>query len=216
MRDKKRSFTRLVLGDVVEIPVSGGFAYAQYVNRHTKGFAYGDLGRILPGVFKSQLSQADTIEKLVSDPNGYFCFFPIGIAVKRGWVRIIGNLVIPKEYRKIPMFKAYVDNGRTMTRHWYIWDGKSSKSVPVPKLTKEQRKYPMESWVSFDIVVHRIETGWHPEDECDKFVFQPTMPESTWYEGIPFFNNQSPKRPKRKVSAKAKPRPKSSRSSKRK
>src|SRR5262249_44470271 len=82
-------------------------------------------------------------------------------------VRLVANVPVPREFRKMPMFKWGIASLFTgHVRQWNIWNGKTRGSKPVPRLTEEQERYPLEQVVSLEIVKYRIERGWHPELAC--------------------------------------------------
>src|SRR6266568_3845004 len=100
----KRTFKRLMLGDVLEIPLSDGrFAYAQYVYYYRLPPVWGHLIRVLPGIFKSR---PEDLGDLVLQLERFCAFFPAGAAVSRGMVKIVSQEVIPEGSRKLPLFKA--------------------------------------------------------------------------------------------------------------
>jgi hypothetical protein len=161
---KRKRTVRPVLGDVVEIRLSSGFAYAQYVNHH-KQF-YGELIRILPGTFEEQLTDEE-VPDLCKRTELYYCFYPLNAAIRAGHVRIIDKCSIPTRCRKMPNFKMYFENPDTVVKTWFVWDGKSAKPKRVSGLSLEERKYPMEEVVAYSSLVEMIESGWLPEHEAD-------------------------------------------------
>ena len=72
MTEAKRK--RPQLGDVIEIKIPKGFAYAQYTHKHEKPPRYGALIRVLPGLFQSRPSE---FTSLVRQPERFFVFFPL-------------------------------------------------------------------------------------------------------------------------------------------
>jgi hypothetical protein len=155
---------RLKLGDIVEIRTSKGFAYAQYVNFHDRPPRYGTLMRVLPGIFPQRLKD---FEQLVLEDGSYCCFWwaPRDLAERK--IRLAANVPVPKEFRKMPMFKWGISSLFTgHVRQWSIWNGKTRGSKPVAHLTELQKRYPIKQIVSLEIVKYRIESGWRPEDAC--------------------------------------------------
>ena len=74
MAKSKRNFGRPVLGDIIEIPLSKGFAYAQYINNHTAPPRYGTLIRILPDTYHKRPTD---FTKLAEGKELYSVFFHI-------------------------------------------------------------------------------------------------------------------------------------------
>src|SRR5262249_52950294 len=156
----------LNLGDIIEIKTARGFAYAQYVNHKPK---YGPLMRILPGTFPQRLKH---FEQIVRERGSYCCFWNPKSALAKRTVKLVGNLAIPSEYLKMPTFKwglASITTGRVA--EWSIWNGSDQRrgflgSRPVRRLTRAQKRYPIDELVPLEYVVARIERGWRPEDAC--------------------------------------------------
>jgi hypothetical protein len=156
--------TRLKLGDVIEFRTSKGFAYAQYVFKHTNAQGYGELLRIIEGVSAIPTSDLDLI---CSRRTLYVCFCRPQPELKSGKCKIVGNAAIPSELEKLPKFKWACRNiisGRVI--RWEIWDGKTRKGRPVTKLNIQAKQYPLLEIVTLEDVIHRLDTDWKPEDEC--------------------------------------------------
>src|SRR5262249_39989752 len=148
-KKRSRNYKRLMLGDVLEIPLSRKrSAYAQYVNYHRIPPAWGHLIRVLPGIFQKR---PEDLRDLVQQQECFYAFFPAGPAVSRGYVRIVGNAEIPKRCRKLPLFKATNALGPTRDTNWFLWDGR--KHVKIERLTAEQLDLPIHQIVSFDVLV---------------------------------------------------------------
>src|SRR6476660_4180124 len=123
MAKRQRSYERLVLGDVIEIPVPGDrFAYAQFTHNYRDPPVWGPLIRVLPGVFDSPL---EDLQEHVQQVERFYVFFPVGSAVRQGLVRILANAQIPTRCRKFPLFKVCNRNlGTGRPTRWFLWDGK--------------------------------------------------------------------------------------------
>src|SRR5579871_3661125 len=113
---------RIKIGDILEIRTPAGFAYAQYVNRHLRPPKYGDLMRILPGVFARPLTDFSDI---VVASGSYCCFWWPSRDVANGSVSIVGNVAVPMEHRRMPMFKWGISSLRDgRVRKWNLWNPK--------------------------------------------------------------------------------------------
>lgn len=155
--------TKLRLGDVIEFETANGFAYAQYVHKHTKAQAYGQLLRIIEGCFPIRMQVEDVLRR----DTLYVCFCRPQPELQSGTARIIGNVEVPKAARSLPLFKWAFRNiitGKAI--RWEIWDGKTRKGRPVAKLSELEKSYPLLEIVTLDTVITRIESNWKPEDEC--------------------------------------------------
>jgi hypothetical protein len=159
---KGRNYKRLVLGDVIEIPLSTGrFAYAQYTYNYVKPPGWGKLFRVLPGIFKSR---PEDLPELVRQGERFYAFCPLAPAVTQGWVTIVCNEKIPKQCRGLPVFKACNRNFATGKKTWFIWDGKRA-AVKVGSLSPEHYDLPLKQVISYGLLLERIESGWSPRDE---------------------------------------------------
>ena len=88
-KSKGRKYKRLVLGDVIEIPLSKRrLVYAQFVYYHRKSPGWGHLIRVLPGVFSKR---PDSFSDLVQQRELYSTFFMEGQAVNMGQVTIVSG-----------------------------------------------------------------------------------------------------------------------------
>jgi len=151
------------LGDIVEIQTAKGLAYAQHVNNYMKRASDCPLMRILPGVFKTPL---EDFEHLVAQEGSYCCFWQPDFS--EGRVHRVANVPVPKQFRKMPMFKsravAVLPSGRVS--EWSLWNGISRGNKAIARLTAEQKRYPLQEIVSLDFVICRIERHWRPEHAC--------------------------------------------------
>jgi hypothetical protein len=80
---------RARVGDLIEIRTPAGLAYAQYVGRDA---ALGPQLRVLPATFEGRPS----LSALASQKAVYYVHFPLGAAVSRGLVALVGNEPLPQ------------------------------------------------------------------------------------------------------------------------
>jgi hypothetical protein len=146
-----RRHTKPTIGDVVEIPLSTGFAYAQYTHEHEE---YGELLRVLPGEFAVRPKD---FADLVRDRERYFQFYPLAEAVRHGLVTIAGSEEVPESARQLPLFRSGERGGP-----WWLWDG--AREWPVDELTPEQRQLSILGIANHKYLIELVETGWRPED----------------------------------------------------
>lgn len=149
---------KIKLGDIFEIKTPKGLAYIQYTCSHD---AYGQLIRVLPGIFDvrpvsfDQLSQAKEL---------YFVFFPVKAAVFRNIITSVANEPIPYFAQQFPPMRTRggIDSdGKVL--NWWICDAKGR--IIVDKLNEEQRHYSlMEIW-NDTMLIECICSGWMPEKE---------------------------------------------------
>jgi hypothetical protein len=140
-------------GDILEIPLTKGFAYAQYTHRHP---THGGLLRVLDGIFTEPIRDENHLTRL---PVRFTTFFPVGAAVNRGILTIVCRAAIRPEFRGFPVFRMSAGGDS----NWWLWDGE--KEWKVGRLSPEQRRLPIASIWNGGMLVHRIESGWRQEDE---------------------------------------------------
>lgn len=158
----KRAKKRLLPGDVLELPVPGGFAYLQYTH---KDRLFGTLVRVLPGIFPERPGSFD---RLVASPERFATFFPSSAALARGLVTVVGRAGIPEIAQQFPRFKVAGDRDPVTGRvlNWWLWDGE--REWPVQELTPEERRLPLRATVNDTLLIQRIISGWSPEDEVQQ------------------------------------------------
>ena len=94
-------------------------------------------------------------------------FFPLGAAVNRCIVSVVGNATIPEKQKPFPLFRnGVVDPKTKKVETWWLWDGE--KEWCIGKLTKEQRRLPLNEVWNDTLLVERIESGWTPETDQTK------------------------------------------------
>jgi hypothetical protein len=145
------------IGDIVEIATKRGLAYAQFTHKHKM---YSALLRLLPGFYDQR--PAD-LACLASSGTKFVTFFPLGAAVKRGIVEIVGNTTVPDEAKAFPLFRSGIpDRDTKKVNTWWLWDGE--KEWRVGELTPEQMKLPIRGIWNDTVLVERLEADWLPEN----------------------------------------------------
>ena len=149
--------TRPAIGDVIEIAVAGGLAYAQYTHKHPR---YGALIRVLPGVFRGR---PERLSDIVEGQTQFLTFFPLGAASARHLVTIVGSFPSPEECRSFPLFRTGVENPSTrkVGDNGWLWDGE--REWRVGSLTAEQRRLPIRGIINDTLLTERILSGWRSE-----------------------------------------------------
>jgi hypothetical protein len=149
---------RLKIGDIVEIKTGKGLVYAHYTHKHLQ---YGALLRVFRMFYEVRPSD---FTELVTNRPAFMCFFPLGAAVNRSLVSIVGNVVVPPEAQAFPTFRGGVANPPTgKVKVWWLWDGE--KEWRVGELTAEQRKLSIRGVWNDTLLIERIESGWTPETD---------------------------------------------------
>jgi hypothetical protein len=173
----KRTLKRPVLGDVVEIPLTKGFAYAQYIFNFKEPPRWGALIRVLTGTFDSRPKD---LAKLVAQPERFVVFFPLGAAVNRSIVHIVARFDVPERFQQLPLFKVAgpIVQYTGEVKNWWLWDG--TKEWREDPLAVEHYDLPSKCIVTDVTLIEWIESSWHPRDEV--FIGRPDLREEyeTW------------------------------------
>jgi hypothetical protein len=153
--------TRPKIGDIVELTTPAGFAYAQYTYKHMEPPRYGELIRVLPGLYEER---PDDLASLARENERFFTFFPLGPACSKGIVEIVGNEDIPENAQGLPLMRvpgAIERDGKVL--NWWLWDGKNSR--PIGGLDDLSRPLSILRIMSDVTLINRIVSGWSPEDD---------------------------------------------------
>lgn len=143
-------------GDVIEIRVPGGTAYAQYVGEHP---SLGGTLLLDPTVQAEPLLDTSRFD----GSTGYYVFYPVRAAVRAGLVTVrapapLENATVPERLRRAGVRSP---DGRVLT--WIVLD-RSGLSV-FERLEDGQRTLPIGAIWNHEMLVHRIAEGWTPERE---------------------------------------------------
>ncbi|HYY16452.1 MAG TPA: hypothetical protein VE965_07385 [Gammaproteobacteria bacterium] len=147
------------VGDVIEIPTSKGLAYAQITQKVPK---YGPLIHVVEGFWRERPGD---LTQIVQAPTRFFTFYPVGTALNRKVVQLAGNIPVPSNRQPFPLLRAA---GHILPRsgkvvNWWLWDG--NRKWRIPSLPEEQRRLSIAEVVNHTMLVHWLETGWHPDQE---------------------------------------------------
>src|SRR5205085_6016920 len=127
---------RAKVGDIIEIPVARGFAYAQYTHQHPQ---MGGLIRVFDKLFETR--PAD-LAKIARGAVRFSTFFPLRAAVSRGIFQVIGHQEVAPQNSAFPIFRNGIEDPKTRkVSVWWLWDGE--KSWKVGEITPDQRKLPI-------------------------------------------------------------------------
>jgi hypothetical protein len=98
--------------------------------------------RIFDKVYPAKVEDPQEITNL---PIRFITFFPLGAAVKRRLVEIIGNIPVPPEMQTFPIFRSGTPDPRTnKVANWWLWDGDKEWRVgklnlaAIPKRRSDQ------------------------------------------------------------------------------
>ena len=146
---------KLLVGDLCEIEVDGGFAYVQYVGRHDH---YGDAIWVRPKVYRTRAVEFAN----VADERGYLTFYPLHAAVLHGLTQIVASLALPKSVdvpRRYRRVGARARDGTILS--WVIKD--NEKDTLRYTLSDSEKKLPIAAIWNHEMLCRRIESQWNPE-----------------------------------------------------
>lgn len=153
---------RAQIGDIVEVETSRGLAYVQYTFKHIDPPGYGELLRVLPGLFDVRPKD---LTALASKQELYYTFYPLGVALKQKLLRIVANEKIPAQSQSIPLMRVagWRDkNGKVL--NWWVWDGKCT--IPSGAAQVDLRMLSIAEVVNHKLFVDRLTYGWDPSKQA--------------------------------------------------
>jgi len=146
------------IGDVIEIKTSRGASYALYTHKHP---SFGALLRVFSRSYPTRPADFDC---LAAGKIQFEVFFPLGAAINRGLVEVVGNISVPVELRQFPIFRDGIADPITKkVQNWWLWDGKTE--WPIGNLTSDQRQLPIRQVINDTLLRKYIENGWSAELE---------------------------------------------------
>ena len=102
--------------------------------------------------------------EIVGHPIRFATFYPLGAAVNRKLVEVVGNVPLPDHLKPFPIFRSDNLDQKTKTVDtWWSKDLENEKSSRVGGLTPEQWKLPILAVWTHPYLVDRIAEGWRPE-----------------------------------------------------
>jgi hypothetical protein len=164
MFGRSKPMKKIRIGDIIEIKTTKGIAYAIYTHRHVDRPRYGPLIHIFDHLYESR---PDCLADILKNSVLFATFFPLGAAVNRGLVEVVGNITVPPELSEFPVFRSGIPDQNPqnprIVKVWWLWDGKNEWRVG--DLTPVQRTYPLRGIWNFSLLIERIEKRWRAEDD---------------------------------------------------
>jgi hypothetical protein len=155
-RKQAHERVRPQIGDVIEISTPRGLAYAQYTHEHREAPRYGSLLRVLPGLYERR---PEDLRSLVEQEERFSVFFPLGAALARGILRIVGNVDVPVRKQPFPVFRSKTPTGTT-----YYWDGRREWRETWWRPTPRWRRGAIDEVWNDTALVERVSSGWQPDE----------------------------------------------------
>lgn len=142
-------------GDLIEVPLSQGFGYAQYIHDwHVDGSTV-PLTRIIEGQYEYRPTD---LEELAAMGDQFLDLWLIQFYLDEGDIQYIGSAKIPERHKEFPVFRSGMRMPDRRIKLWFIGDG--DNLTKVTSLTEEQLEYPLKGISPIEFVVKRIESGW--------------------------------------------------------
>ena len=110
------------------------------------------------------------MEKLAQQKERYICFVPLGIALRRKYIRKVGFSEVKKF--KVPKYFKTVETVCGVFKGWVIVNNHTLERKLVKKTTKKQQKYPPYGIWGIEFLIDRIEKNWNPETWEDEYTEQ--------------------------------------------
>lgn len=154
---------RIKLGDVFSIETSKGKAYLQLVFDDPE---LSQIIRVLPGLHANPV---DNIEEMVNSMELFYVQFQLKGAVYKKIVEKVGGYLLPKWVEKPKFMRTnHVIGGEFLG--WHIVNTETWQRELVKELSDKQKKLsPWGIW-SDALLIERLEKGWTPEKETEKYI----------------------------------------------
>lgn len=150
---------KIKIGDVIEFDASGGYCYGIITHKYSR---YPHLLAVFRKIYSSHQIE---IDRLLSDEIRFRKLYFAQIALKSGFINVVGNVRVPSALAEFPQFKNLAPPELTKGVYkWSIWD-KGKESELTTKLTKEQELFPLFHMVSHDVLLEYIEGDWNEGDD---------------------------------------------------
>jgi hypothetical protein len=145
-------------GRIAEIPTPAGLAYLQLLRRDPE---YGDLVRVLPGLFDVRPAAPGDLAELA---ERFVAFFPFSAALRTGLIAAVGEAPLPPgAWKQRPMRRAGARSRDGRVQNWIITE--NGRERFVEHLSESERKLSIAAIVNDTLLAERIANGWTPEQE---------------------------------------------------
>jgi hypothetical protein len=142
--------SRLVGGEILEVPVGAKFGYVQFLGKHPD---YGDAILVNPTLHTRQAHFGTGFFS-----GAYVSFYPAELAVTKKIVEVVAQSSppkVPKRSRRPAVTKDGI------VESWVIEGG--WRRVVKQKLTDEERSFPLAGISNHESLSERLARGWTPE-----------------------------------------------------
>jgi hypothetical protein len=153
---QRRSTQKLEIGDIFAIDTPKGVGAFQYVGFDER------LGELI-GVFGFTASDEVSAERETRQSEfTFYTFFPLAAALRKRLVRKIGDR--PGTSAHSPPMRApgRIDVANKRILDWFVYE--NGTVLHVSDLSPEQRRFSPRGIMNDTLLIHRIMTGWLPEN----------------------------------------------------
>lgn len=156
---------RKKIGDLLEIPLMHGFAYAQYINEHKTPPKFGSLIRVFPETYEKR---PENVTKILDLTESFFAFVPLARSITLGLINIVDHAKVPERCRSFPKLKRFFQFDLSKPKVWFVVEFDEIGNRKTTRYTTLPKKYhglSMDQVITIPLLAERIEGGWTPESE---------------------------------------------------
>jgi hypothetical protein len=141
---------RVVVGDIIEIPVNNSRCYAHFVYDKPR------WGQLLWFYFKLYDHKPREIIATVDGSPDLISLFPLKGSLRAGLTSIVGHRDLDQVRAKFPVFRSGVANPKSgKVDNWWLWNG--DREWRVGALTPEQMSFPYRGIINRAFLIDVIE-----------------------------------------------------------
>lgn len=146
---------RVKTGAILEIELKVGFAYAQFVGKHSE---YGDVIYVFTKMFTKSISNVEDLTQI----DGYIAFYSAKRSVQANLSKVVGVLPLQNNACVPSRLRRAGARGTAGMIHTWIIEENGAEFV-TDKLTPDQLRLPIASIWDHELLKIRMSEGWTPE-----------------------------------------------------
>jgi len=144
------------LGDIFSLETNKGTACFQCVEIPFDVKNEVELIKVFYKLFDQKLFDLDA----VTQNDFFFTRFPLKAALRRKFVKKIGNMTLPEDFASPSFFRTENPFGKG----WHIVNSKTLFRETVTELTEDQKKLSPWGIMNDTLIIERLEAGWRLEN----------------------------------------------------
>jgi len=117
---------------------------------------YGSLVRVFNREY--QVQPVD-LQEVINDSDSFSVFFTLSESLKHDQFRVVGNIELPPDLSKFPLFRTGGVGPTGKVRTWWLWDGE--KQWRIGSLTEAQKSLPCRQIWNIGLMLYRLESRWN-------------------------------------------------------